>query len=147
MEAANFFLLKQKRAYEMDALLKNNTWELVNLPPGHKAIKSKWVFKLKADGRFCACLVAKGFMQIPGIDYDETFSPVARFESLRLLLVLAALENWEIHQMDVKSAFLNGILNEEIYMEQPQGFIAAKQENKVCRLKRALYGLKQASRT
>src|SRR5712692_6386852 len=130
----------------MDALSKNDTWELVNLPPGHKAIKSKWVFKLKADRRFHARLVAKGFMQIPGIDYDETFSPVACFESLQLLLALAALENWEIHQMEVKSAFLNGVLNKEIYMEQPQGFIAAEQENKVCKLKRALYGLKQASR-
>ncbi len=110
-------------------------------------IKSKWVFKLKADGHFCAHLVAKGFTQIPGIDYDETFSPVTCFELLWLLLALAALENWEIHQMDVKLAFLNGILNEKIYMEQPQGFITAEQENKVCWLKRALYGLKQASRT
>jgi hypothetical protein len=132
--------------YEMDALSKNDTWELVELPAGRKAIKSKWVFKLKIDGRYRARVVAKGFTQIPDIDYDETFSPVARFESLRLLLALAALENWEIHQMDVKSAFLNGVLNEEIYMEQPQGFIAAGQENKVCRLKKAIYGLKQASR-
>src|SRR5258707_4760612 len=103
--------------YEIDALHKNNTWELKDLPAGRKAVKSKWVFKLKADGRFRARLVAKGFTQIPGIDYDETFSPVALFESLRLLLALAPLENWEIHQMDVKSAFLNGVLNEEIYME------------------------------
>src|SRR5712692_7010191 len=147
MEAADAEEWAEACQYEMDALSKNNTWELVNLPPGRKAIKSKWVFKLKANGRFHARLVAKGFTQIPGIDYDETFSPVARFESLRLLLALAALENWEIHQMDVKSAFLNGVLNEEIYMEQPQGFIAAEQENKVCRLKRALYGLKQASCT
>ena len=131
----------------MDALLKNDTLELVDLPPGHKAIKSKWIFKLKADWHFCACLVAKGFMQIPGIDYDKTFSLVACFESLQLLLALAVLKNWEIHQMDVKLAFLNGILNKEIYMEQPQGFIAAKQENKVCWLKRALYGLKQAFHT
>src|SRR5713226_1564734 len=147
MKAADAEEWAEACQYEMDALLKNDTWELVNLPPGRKAIKSKWVFKLKADGCFRARLVAKGFMQIPGIDYDETFSPVACFESLQLLLALAALENWEIHQMDVKLAFLNGVLNEEIYMEQPQGFIAAEQENKVCQLKRALYGLKQASRT
>jgi hypothetical protein len=76
--------------------------------------------------------VAKGFMQIPSLDYDETFSPVARFESLRLLLVLAALEDWEVHQLDVKSAFLNGVLNEEIYMEQPQGFINTGKETQVC---------------
>ena len=132
--------------YEMDDLFKNDTWELVDLPPGHKAIKLKWVFKLKIDRHFHARLVAKGFTQIPGIDYDETFSPVARFESLQLLLALAALQNWEIHQMDVKSAFLNGVLNEEIYMKQPQGFIAARQEKKVCQLKKAIYGLKQASR-
>ena len=116
--------------YEIDVLHKNNTWELTDLLAGHKAIKSKWVFKLKADGRFCARLVAKGFMQIPGIDYDETFCPVACFESLQLLLALAALEDWEIHQMDIKSAFLNGILNEEIYMEQPQGFIATRHKTK-----------------
>src|SRR5258708_34547985 len=147
MEATDAEEWAEACQYEMDALSKNDTWELVNLPPGRKAIKSKWVFKLKADGRFRARLVAKGFTQIPSIDYDETFSPVARFKSLQLLLALAALENWEIHQMDVKSAFLNGVLTEEIYMQQPQGFITAEQENKVCRLKRALYGLKQASRT
>src|SRR5712672_41090 len=133
--------------YEIDTLHKNDTWELVDLPPGQKSIKSKWVFKLKADGRYHAHLVAKGFTQIPGIDYDETFSPVAHFESLRLLLALAALEDWEIHQMDIKSVFLNGVLDEEIYMEQPQGFIMPGTETKVCCLKRAIYGLKQASRT
>ena len=117
--------------YEMDALAKNGTWTLVDLPLGRKAVKSKWVFKRKADGRFQARLVAKGFTQIQGINYDETFSPVARFESLRLLLVLAALEDWEIHQMDVKSAFLNSLLDEEIYMEQPEGFVVPGQEGKV----------------
>ena len=105
--------------YEIDALHKNDTWELVNLPTGHKTVKSKWVFKLKADGCFCTQLVAKGFMQIPGIDYDETFSPIACFESLQLLLALALLEDWHIHQMDIKSVFLNGVLDKEIYMEQP----------------------------
>src|SRR5712675_2403662 len=88
--------------YEIDALHKNNTWELVDIPPGRKSIKSKWMFKLKSDGRYRVRLVAKGFTQIPGIDYDETFSPVARFESLRLLLALATLEDWEIQQMDMK---------------------------------------------
>jgi len=90
-------------------------------------------------------LVAKGFTQIPGLDYNETFSPVAHFESLRLLLVLAALEDWEVHQLDVKSVFLNGMLDEEIYMEQPQGFIATGKETWVCHLQKAIYGLKQAS--
>src|SRR5882672_11347939 len=92
-------------------------------------------------------LSGKGFTQIPGLDYDETFSPIARFKSLRLLLVLAALEDWEVHQLDVKSAFLNGMLDEEIYMEQPQGFITTGKETWVCRLKKAIYSLKQASRT
>jgi hypothetical protein len=131
--------------YEIDMLAKNGTWVLMDLPVGRKAVKSKWVFKLKADGRYRARLVAKGFTQIPGLDFDETFSPVTCFESLRMLLALAALEDWHIHQMDVKSAFLNGELEEEIYMEQPQGFIIAGQEAKVCRLLKAIYGLKQAS--
>ena len=132
--------------YEMAALARAGTWSLVDLPFGRKAVKSKWVFKLKADGRYRARLVAKGFTQIPGVDFDETFSPVARFESLRLILALAALEDWHIHQMDVKSAFLYGELKEEIYMEQPIGFVVPGHESQVCRLHKAIYGLKQASR-
>jgi hypothetical protein len=132
--------------YEIDTLAKNGTWELVDLLPGRKAVKSKWVFKLKADGRYCTRLVAKGFTQIPGVDFDETFSPVAHFESLHMLLALAVLEDWHIHQMDVKSVFLNGVLDEEIFMEQPQGFITTGSETQVCRLCKAIYGLKQASR-
>jgi Reverse transcriptase (RNA-dependent DNA polymerase) len=131
--------------YKIVALSKNKTWELVDLLPGCKAVKSKWVFKLKSDSHYCACLVAKGFMQIPSIDYNETFSPITHFESLRLLLALAALEDWEIHQMDIKLVFLNSMLNKEIYMEQPQGFNITRQENKVCCLKKVIYGLKQAS--
>ena len=118
--------------YEMDALAHLEVWCLEPLPEGRKAVKSKWVFKKKADGRFCAHLVAKRFTQIEGVDFDETFSPVARFESLQLLLALATLENWEIHQMDIKSVFLYGNLDEEIYMEQPQGFIIAGSEHLVC---------------
>src|SRR6266850_3170716 len=131
--------------YEIATLDKNKTWELVDLSAGRKAVKLKWVFKHKADGRYHARLVAKGFTQIPGLDYDETFSPVACFESLRLLLALAVLEDWEVHQLDIKSAFLNGVLDEEIYMEQPQGFIITGKETRVCHLKKAIYGLKQAS--
>jgi hypothetical protein len=108
--------------YEMDALTKLKVWSLVDLPQGRKAVKSKWVFKQKADGHYHAQLVAKGFTQIEGVDFDETFSPVTCFESLRLVLALAMLEDWEIHQMDVKLAFLHGDLDEEIYMEQPIGF-------------------------
>jgi reverse transcriptase-like protein len=93
MEAANAEEWAEACQYEMDTLSKNDTWELVDLPPGCKAIKSKWVFKFKADGCFHACLVAKGFTQVPGIDYNETFSPVACFKLLQLLLALAALEN------------------------------------------------------
>jgi hypothetical protein len=130
---------------EIDALAKNGTWELVDLLPGCKAVKSKWVFKLKVDGRYRACLVAKGFTQIPGVDFDETFSLVAHFELLCMLLALAMLEDWHIHQMDVKSAFLNSVLDEEISMEQPQGFITTGSETQVCCLPKAIYGLKQAS--
>jgi transposase InsO family protein len=137
---------QQACQYELDALAKLKVWTLVDRPINRKAVKNRWVFKKKANGTFRARLVAKGFTQLEGVDFDETFSPVARFESLRLLLALATLEDWEIHQMDVKSAFLHGELEEEIYMEQPVGFITAGQEDKVCLLQKALYGLKQASR-
>jgi hypothetical protein len=135
---------KEACAYKIDTLAKNGTWMLVELPPGCKAVKSKWVFKHKADGHFHAHLVAKGFMQIFGIDYNEMFSPVAQFESLQLLLALAMLEDWEIHQMDIKSAFFNGLLDKEIYMKQPQGFIDLDHPHKVCLLKKVIYRLKQA---
>jgi hypothetical protein len=117
MKSTNADSWEEVCQYEMDALHKHGTWELVDLPANRKAVKSKWVFKHKVDGCFRTCLVAKGFMQIPGLDYDETFSPVACFKSLQLLLALAALEDWEVHQLDVKLAFLNGVLDEEIYME------------------------------
>jgi Reverse transcriptase (RNA-dependent DNA polymerase) len=135
---------------EMRSLSENHTWDLVDLPKDRKAVKCKWVYRIKfgADGkpnRFKARLVAKGFTQILGLDYDETFSPITRLDSIRILLALATLEDWEIHQIDVKTAFLNDDLDEEIYMQQPEGFIAAGQSGKVCRLHKALYGLKQAS--
>lgn len=103
------------------------------------------MFDKKSDGRYKARIVVKGFSQIEGIDFDEIFSPVVRFETVRLVLALCALEDWHITGLDVKNAFLYGELDEEIYMEQPQGFKAKGQEHKVWRLKKALYGLKQAA--
>ena len=109
---------------EMDSMARNKVWELVNLPPQRKYIGNKWVFKIKcrANGsidKFKARLVAKDFTQIEGIDYEETFSPVVRFASIRLLLALVAHLDLELFQMDVKTAILNGNLEEEIYMNQP----------------------------
>ena len=130
---------------EIEALKQRKVFELTSLPSGRKTIKNRWVFDLKSDGRKRARLVAKGFTQVEGIDYTEIFSPVVRFESVRIMLALAALENWFITAIDVKTAFLYGKLDEEIYMEQPEGFKIQGKEQKVFRLLRAIYGLKQAS--
>ncbi|GJR10468.1 putative RNA-directed DNA polymerase [Tanacetum coccineum] len=134
---------------EIDSILKNHTWEFVDLPHGCKPLGYKWIFKkkMKADGtinKYKARLVIKGYRQCEGLDYFDTYSPVKRITSIRMILAIAALRNLEIHQMDVKMAFLNGDLEEEIYMNQLEGFIAPRQEGKVCRLVKSLYGLKQA---
>ncbi|KAM1823768.1 hypothetical protein FF1_025765 [Malus domestica] len=136
---------------EIEAIEKNETWELTVLPKGHKAIGVKWVYKTKknANGeveRYKARLVAKGYSQRAGIDYDEVFAPVARLETIRLLISLAAQNKWKIQQMDVKSAFLNGVLEEEVYIQQPSGYEIKGHEDKILKLKKALYGLKQAPR-
>lgn len=136
---------------EYSSHMTNGTWVLVPPPPGRKILQNRWVFvvKYKGDGsidRFKARLVIKGFLQQHGIDYDEIFSPVIRMEVLRLLLTIAALLNFEVHQMDVKTAFLHGVLDVEIYMEQPEGFVVPGQEQLVCKLLKSLYGLKQAPR-
>lgn len=143
---------EQAAQKEYDSILKNKTWNLVDLPPGRKAIGCKWVFKIKYNAagdieRYKARLVAKGYSQTQGIDFNETFAPVAKFTSIRILLALAAKHDLEMHQMDVNTAFLNGDLKEEIYMQQPEGFIQAGQEDKVCKLQRSIYGLKQAGRS
>ncbi|THH27330.1 hypothetical protein EUX98_g6847 [Antrodiella citrinella] len=129
---------------ELEALHKRKVFELVNLPEGRKVIRNHWVFDVKSDGRKKARLVAKGFSQVEGVDFDQIFSPVVRFETVRLVLALATLEDWHVSGVDVKSAYLYGKLDEEIYMEQPEGFKVKGQERKVLRLLRALYGLKQA---
>jgi Reverse transcriptase (RNA-dependent DNA polymerase)/gag-polypeptide of LTR copia-type/Integrase core domain len=134
---------------EYNSLVKNKTWTLTTLPAGRKAISCKWVFKHKMDEngdvvRFKARLVARGFSQVYGIDYMDTFAPVAKLASLRILLALAAAEDLEIHQMDVVTAFLIPDLKEEIYMVQPEGFDS--KERLVCKLQKGLYGLKQSAR-
>ncbi|KAG5674318.1 hypothetical protein PVAND_004295 [Polypedilum vanderplanki] len=134
---------------ELESLNENKTWTLVDLPPGKKVVKSKWVFKLKreSDGkvaRYKARLVAKGFTQRYGIDYEETYSPVVRYTSVRLLMALAASKGLRIYQMDAVTAFLQGDIKEEIYMEYPEGFV--NNNGKVCKLNKAIYGLKQAGR-
>jgi len=131
---------------EMGALLKNNTWTLVPLPEGKKAVGCKLVFSIKhkADGsveRYKARLVAKGYTQTYGVDYQETFSPVAKLSTIRILLSLAANLDWPLHQFDVKNAFLHGELEEEVYMDLPPGYTASTDANVVCKLQRAIYGL------
>jgi hypothetical protein len=150
-EAERYAVWHAAMQSEMDAVEKNCTWELANLPRGHSAITLKWVFKLKRDEagaivKHKARLVARGFVQREGIDFDDTFAPVARMKSVQLLFALAAQEGWRVYHMDVKSAFLNGDLKEEVYVHQPPGFTIHGKEGKVLRLCKALYGLRQAPR-
>ena len=137
---------------ELDSMYSNQVWDFVKVPNGIKPVGCKWVYKRKigVDGKvetFKARLVAKGYTQKEGINYDETFSPVAMLKSFRILLSIAAHYDCEIWQMDVKTAFLNGNLEKKIYMLQLEGFIAKNQDYMVCKLKRSIYGLKQASRS
>jgi hypothetical protein len=135
---------------EYRSLMANDTWDLVPLPKGKKLVICKWVYKTKYESygsveRHKAQLVTKGFSQVERIDYNETFSPVAKMNSIHLVLALAALHKWEVHQMDVKYAFLHGYFQKEIYMEQPPGYVQ-NDSSLVFRLKKSLYGLKQAPR-
>jgi hypothetical protein len=139
----------QAAMHEMMTIEDNNTWELTSLPTNHRAISMKWVYKVKRNEasnvvRHKARLMAKGYVQRVGI--DEVFAPVARLELVRMMVVLAVHEGWEVHQMDIKSAFLNGIIKEEVYVQQPPDFIIPGSKRKVLRLRKALYGLRQAPR-
>ena len=139
-------------AEELESLHKNQTWDLVPLPKEKRAIGCKWVFKKKEGipgieiGRYKARLVAKGYNQREGIDYDEVFSPVVKHTSIRVLLAIVAQFDLELEQLDVKTAFLHGDLEETIYMAQPEGYYVEGKEDHVCRLKKSLYGLKQSPR-
>ena len=136
---------------ELNEFERNKVWTLVPRPKNRSVIGTKWVFRNKTDSdgiitRNKARLVAKGYSQHEGIDYDETFAPVARLEAIRIFLAYAAHKKFTVFQMDVKSAFLNGELEEEVYVEQPPGFVDTKHSDYVYRLDKALYGLKQAPR-
>lgn len=135
---------------EYQSLLDNQTWTLVDLPKGRKPIRNKWVYKVKrnADGsieRFKARLVAKGFTQREGVDYQEVFAPVMRHDSFRMFIAIATKLKSFVRQVDAVTAYLNGHIDEDIYMAQPQGFTVSGQEQKVCKLLRGLYGLKQSA--
>ena len=135
---------------EMGSMYENKVWTLIDLPDDRWVMQNKWIFKRRtnADGNIIIYKdrpVAKGFWQVQGVDYDETFSLVAMLKSARIMLAIAAF--YEIWQMDVKTAFLNGFLKEELYMMQPKGFVDPKCTNKVCKLHQSIYGLVQASRS
>lgn len=142
---------RQAMQSELDSIEKNETWVLSDLPKGHKEIGLKWIYKLKRDAegnviKYKARLVAKGYVQEKGVDFEEIFAPVTRIETVRMLLALAAKNSWDVHHLDVKTAFLNGEISEEVYVTQPEGFVRKGQEKKVYRLLKALYGLRQAPR-
>ena len=142
---------KEAMKREMEVVEKNGTWKLTKLPPGHKVIGLKWIFKIKRDtngeiSKYKARIVAKGYVQKQGIDFEEIFAPVTRLETVRLLLALAVNKGWEVHHLDVKTAFLNGEIQEEVYVSQPEGFVQKGKEQLVYKLAKALYGLRQAPR-
>jgi hypothetical protein len=136
---------------EYQSIIKNDVWEIVPRPKSKDVVSSKWLFKIKhvVDGsieKYKARFVARGFSQKEGIDYEETFAPVSRYTSIRTIIALAAKMKWKLHQMDVKTTFLNGVIEEEVYIEKPQGFEVEDRKSHVCKLKKALYRLKQAPR-
>lgn len=144
---ASFSAMKE----EINSIQENGTWDLVDLPKGHTLISARWVFKLKTGSlgtahKYKARLVARGFEQRKGIDYTETFAPTVKWSTIRLVTALAASQSWDIHHLDVVTAFLNGELDSPVYMEQPPVFQVPGKEHLVCRLKKSLYGLKQSPR-
>jgi hypothetical protein len=135
---------------EYHSILKNDVWDVVPRLEGKSVVTPRWIYKIKhaVDGsieKYKARFVARGFSQIEGVKYDKTFAPIARYTSIRSIIALAASMGWKLHQMNVKTTFLNGEIEEEVYIEQPEGFVVHNEKSHVCGLKKALYGLKQTS--
>jgi hypothetical protein len=136
---------------EYQSIMKNDVWDIVLRPEGKSVVTSKWIYNIKhvADGsveKYKVIFLARGFSQVEGIDYAETFDPIARYTSIRMIISLVASMGWRLHQMDVKTTFLNGEIEEEVYIEKLDGFVIYEKDSHVCRLKKSLYGLKQTPR-
>jgi hypothetical protein len=144
-------LWKDTMVEEMESLHKNETWDLVKLPSVRKHVSRKWVFKKKMNAtgqveKFKALLVVTGYSQVEGVDFGEVFSPITKLTSIRVLMSLASTFDLEIEKMDMKTTFLHGDLEDEIYMKQPEGFVVKGKKYLVCKIKRSLYGLKKSPR-
>ena len=132
---------------EYQSIMKNDVWDVVPRPKGKSVVTSKWIYKIKhavdcTIEKYKAIFVARGFSQKEGIDYEEAFAPIARYTSIRSILALAIVMKWKTHQMDVKTDFLNGVVEEEVYVENPLSFETRDKQSHVCRLKKSLYDLK-----
>jgi hypothetical protein len=132
---------------EYQYIMKNKVWEIVPRPKNEDVVSSRWLLKIKHDAngsieKYKARFFARGFSQKEGIDYEETFTPMARYTSIRTIISFVAKMKWKLHQMDMKTSFPNGVIEEEVYIEKPQGFEVEYRKSHVCRLKKALYGLK-----
>jgi hypothetical protein len=150
-EATDQQVWRDAMVEEYTSIMRNDVWDIVSRPEGKSVVSSRWLYKIKhvAYGsieKFKVRFVARGFSQKEGVDYEETFSPVTRYASIQVVISIASVMRWRIHQMDVKTTFLNGIIEEEVYIEKPQGFEVHGRESHVCRLKKSLYRLKQAPR-
>jgi hypothetical protein len=150
-EASSQPIWRDAMMEEYQSIMKNDVWDIVLRPKGKSIVTSKWIYKIKhtADRSIenkKARFVSRGFSHVEGIDYEETFDLVSQYTSIQMIIFLPASMGWRLNQMDVKTDFLNGEIEQEIYIEQPNGFVIHEKESHVCRFKKAMYGLKQAPR-
>jgi hypothetical protein len=151
MNSINADKWKEACRQEYDLIMGYGTWDLVTAPKDTNIVGSRWTFRIKRDNlgevnRFKSRLVAQGFSQVAGVDFNETYSPMIRLTSIRFILAFACENNLELRQVDVKGAYLNGIIDENVYMRQPEGFVVPGKEDMVCKLNKGVYGLKQSGR-